>query len=82
MSRSLLSFDQQCRLPAYRFRAAAVEDGADVQCCRECGAKLLTYEADGDDNEWYAAGTLVWIDCPGPGHSYPKKSKKASAKKK
>lgn len=74
-------FDDEGRLPHPRpsvlgtsHVAAAVEDGAGVQFCRECGGGLV--DLDNGDTAPYAIGTLVGIDCPGAGQSYPKRGGK------
>lgn len=45
--------------------AAAIEDGAKVQTCRECGSTLLVFGEAEVDPQPYQPGTLVGADCPG-----------------
>lgn len=53
--------------------------GDTVQCCRECGAQLLSYPTGSDEKvEFYPAGTLVGTDCDGAKEParYAKRGKK------
>jgi hypothetical protein len=53
--------------------------GDTFQCCRECGARLLSYRTGSDEKvEFYPAGTLVGSDCIGAKEParYAKRGKK------
>jgi hypothetical protein len=55
------------------------EPGDTFQCCRECGARLLSYPTgSGESFEPYHAGTLVGTDCQGAKEParYAKRGKK------
>jgi hypothetical protein len=55
------------------------EPGDTFQCCRECGARLLSYPTgSGEPVEFYPAGTLVGSDCDGAKEParYAKRGKK------
>jgi hypothetical protein len=55
------------------------EPGDTFQCCRECGARLLSHPTgSGEHAEFYPAGTLVGSDCPGAKEParYAKRGKK------
>jgi hypothetical protein len=59
--------------------AAAVEDGAKVQPCKECGTTLLVFGESEEDPQPYAPGTLVGADCTAgeiEPHRYPARQKK------
>jgi len=56
--------------------------GDTFQCCRECGARLVTVKTgSGEDLNAYPGGTLVGTDCPGASAPrYPKRGRKKAAK--